>query len=316
MPARNKAGRVDYVGELVREFGYSPTDHTSAKAEGMYMLKLAEAAQNRFIWTGLPEPIDERYVEKILFTDGMVAFFRDAPEYAEPGDPTVIEGTFHAQPAARGGRINMYDNPTEYTVTGNGVLRRRLPSTAVVPIWCNNMRIPDSVYISGIVERIARVDDIITAALETQRHPFIVAVGEDERLTMQNVIRQTRAGEPVIWGTKALAPNALMEQISVLNLNVPSQQVLDLFTAKARLWNEAMTLMGVENANTDKKERMISNEVSANDGQVQMFRQAALAERQRACERINARWGLNIWCSWNEETAYPGPDNEIVGGGL
>ena len=55
-----------------------------------------------------------------------------------------------------------------------------------------------------------------------------------------------------------------------------------------------MTFLGVGNAKQDKKERLVSDEVSANDEQIQGSRYIMLNARQDACNAINQMFGLNI----------------------
>ena len=58
--------------------------------------------------------------------------------------------------------------------------------------------------------------------------------------------------------------------------------------------NEALTFLGINNANTDKKERLITDEVKANDEQLFVARQVMLNARKMACKEINEMFGLNI----------------------
>ena len=55
-----------------------------------------------------------------------------------------------------------------------------------------------------------------------------------------------------------------------------------------------MTLLGIESANQDKKERLVSSEVDANDDQTSMMRYVNLNERREAVKKINKHYKLNI----------------------
>jgi hypothetical protein len=55
-----------------------------------------------------------------------------------------------------------------------------------------------------------------------------------------------------------------------------------------------MTFLGVNNANQDKKERLVESEVGANDEQIEQARFNMLDARKLACKKINAMFGLNI----------------------
>ena len=54
-----------------------------------------------------------------------------------------------------------------------------------------------------------------------------------------------------------------------------------------------MTLLGIENANMDKKERLVSDEVNANNQQVIASRNIWLSERKKAIEELNKKFNLN-----------------------
>ena len=55
-----------------------------------------------------------------------------------------------------------------------------------------------------------------------------------------------------------------------------------------------MTFCGIENSNQDKKERLVSDEVGSNYGNVEAQRNVMLNARKQAVEKINAMFGTNI----------------------
>ena len=59
---------------------------------------------------------------------------------------------------------------------------------------------------------------------------------------------------------------------------------------------EFLTLMGLNNsnANNNKKERLLVDEVNVNNGEILMNLDVDFKNRLEACERINKRFGLNI----------------------
>ena len=58
--------------------------------------------------------------------------------------------------------------------------------------------------------------------------------------------------------------------------------------------NEFFTDIGVNNANMDKRERMVANEVEANNEQVKACEDVLLRSREEACKQINRIFDLNI----------------------
>ena len=55
-----------------------------------------------------------------------------------------------------------------------------------------------------------------------------------------------------------------------------------------------MTFLGVNNANMDKRERLVDDEVQANNEQVQASEDVFLKARKDACKLINEMFGTNI----------------------
>ena len=61
---------------------------------------------------------------------------------------------------------------------------------------------------------------------------------------------------------------------------------------KREIWNEFLTTMGLQNL-SEKKERLISNEVDSNNEVINMNLQALLIPRKDACRQFNEKYGLS-----------------------
>lgn len=94
---------------------------------------------------------------------------------------------------------------------------------------------------------------------------------------------------PVCWADKDLDLNG------VEVLDTVSPYVADkIQVVKHQIWNEALTYLGIENTNTDKKERMVSPEVMGNMGDVEAQRFTRLNSRKQFCKEVNEMFGLDI----------------------
>ena len=281
-----------------REFYGKPGALVSSSAENrqmvlqnMYFRQLMGKCMSRFTWEGLPNDIDPRFIEKTIFSNGFSVFYFD----------TLLE-LFMSMPATPTGMLDIQDNPVRYVVTRNGVYSREVAANDCVTIWGNQTRISDLDIVRIYSERLALVDRTIEIDLLNERNPMIVACSNDQRQTITNVISKIYDGEPVVWGTESIAMDNLANTIGVfpLNQNAGAGAVSSIkhMESKAKIWGEALTMLGIMNVNSEKRERMVVEEASANSGQVLASREQFMKPRELACEQINARFGLNVSCTW------------------
>jgi hypothetical protein len=267
-PAKNRLGLIQQ--QLLRAF--------------------TEIACARFKWIGLPDSVDERFMEMTVFLRGLSVFYWDE----------TFE-RYMALRAASTGKINMYDNPTSFTVTGNTMVNKTLAANDCVPIWGNRLRVPDYDIAYLYSTRIAELERTIEINALSMRHPFIVAVDDNQKQSMYNAFRQVQEGQPVIFGTQGLQD--LMESIKVFDIRPEKDSILNLQTLRSKQWNDCMTFLGVNNSNQEKRERLVESEVTANESQVNMMRNSALDMRKFAVEQINRMYGLSISVEWNVDVA-------------
>jgi hypothetical protein len=253
----------------------------------MYLRIFTEIACARFKWIGLPDSVDQRFLEMTLFYRGLSIFYFDT-DYDRY---MALRGT-------AGGKINMYDNPTAFTVIGNTMVNKTLGAKDCVPIWANTMRLPDHDIAMLYATRMADLDRTIEIDLLAMRHPYILLADDNEKQSILNAFRQVQEGQPVIVGTTALG-DALDNKAKLLDMNLDKEVVINLQLVKSKMWNECMTFLGINNANQDKRERLVVSEVSANNSQVLMARNVALGARRYAAEQINQKYNLAVKVEWN-----------------
>lgn len=274
--------------------------------ESMYIRLLTELCVNRFTWIGLPSTIDVRFLEMRLFYNALAIFYYDA-EY----------NRYFALRGTAGGTSNMYDNPTSFTVIGNAHgPNKTLNPKECVPIWANYNRMPDLDVVMVYASRLAEFDRTVEINSMQQRKPFVISAPESQRLTVVNALKQQAEGEFAIVGNENFDMNSTVQ---AFNTGIDKDLVLNTLLAKQKIWNECMTLLGINNANQDKRERLVADEVAANDEQVGAFRLPLLNARLEACEQINRMYGLSVSVEWNKGNGVSlgtdaTPDNSNGGG--
>jgi hypothetical protein len=138
--------------------------------------------------------------------------------------------------------------------------------------------------------KLTNIDRAIDTNIEAQKTPIIVRCSDKQRLSLKNAINQRRDNEPVIWTTDQAN---ISDMVSTLDLKAPAV-FKDLQTQKHMILNEVFTDFGINNANMDKRERMVANEVEANNEQVKASEDVLLKVREEACKNINRIFNLDI----------------------
>ena len=249
-----------------------------------YYDRLTELSISMFEWRNLPETVDARFLELTLFANGMAVFFKnDADEYL-------------ALQCAISGPLDVYRIPIRrraYAVNG---FNQELDNTDSVIIYNNMLHKNSMLDVRMFARELYNLDRAISVNANAQKTPILIRCTENERLSLENLYMNYDGNKPVIYGDKQLNPNAL----TVLKTDAP--YVADkLYTLKTQKWNEALTYLGISNVNITKRERLITDEVTRNQGGTIASRYSRLESRRQACAKINEMFGLNIQCDYRED---------------
>lgn len=259
-----------------------------------YFNRLMELAISMFEWKNLPPTCDVRYLELALFMNGSAVFFQDD-----------VLNDYVALDVICSGRLDVYGNPVlrrAYSRYNN--YQKLLKGNNSVIIWNNKLRTNSVLDVKMFAKRLYNLDRIIDVNANAQKTPVLIKCDETQRLTMLNVYKEYDGNSPVIFGDKALNSNGL----DVLSTGAP--YVADkLYTLKTQIWNEALTYLGISNINVQKKERLITDEVTRNQGGTIASRYSRLESRKEAVRKINDMFGLNIEVYYREDT-----DADMIGG--
>ena len=242
-----------------------------------YYDRLMGLALNVFEWENLPPTVDERFLELTLYEMGYCLYFDDP-----------IIGNL-ALTCTIGGRLDVYRIPIlrrAYAVNGYNKMCSAKDS---VLIFNNYLHTPTLLTIELFARRLYEIERAIDVNVKGQKTPKAILSSEQQRLTMKNLFMQYDGNEPFIFGDK----NLDIEGIKSLDIGSPF--VADkLQILKHQIWNEALTFLGIENSNQDKKERLVSDEVGSNYGNVEAQRNVMLNARRQAVKKINAMFGTDI----------------------
>lgn len=262
-----------------------------------YLERLKKVALSMFEWVNLPDSMDARYLEWCLYYSGQAAMLKND------------KGIFINTRACSAGELNIYELPTQincYSV-GFSTTRKQYDGfsttydsktdTFIEPdakdycvyVLNNQNRYATAWTLELFAYRLYLAQRTADINISVNRLPYIVAVDDNQRLTMENLINQIDENKPAIFGTKELA-STIKEDLRVLPTNPPF--IADkLNQYKTEIWNEAMSFLGINNL-TEKKERLISSETNSNNELINLNLQSYLTPRKKACERFNKLFGL------------------------
>lgn len=258
-----------------------------------YLSRLTELAISMFEWKNLPESVDARYLELHLFETGCMVYFNDE-----------VMGNLCLD-CITNGRLNVYGNPIiRRAYSGYNNYQKMLKESDSVIIWNNYLHTNSILDVKMFARRLYNLDRIIDVNANAQKTPVLVQGTEKQRLTLMNLYKEFDGNAPFIFGDKDLDLHSLK------SIQTGAPYVCDkLYQLKTQIWNEALTYLGISNINIQKKERLITDEVTRNQGGTIASRYSRLESRRQAVEKINKMFGTNIEVNYREDFQQVGDDN-------
>ena len=235
-------------------------------------------ALNRYKWENLPNGIESRYIEQMLFDNGECAMF-DHPDLGL----CVLRSSSREN-------LNIYGEPTKLSLTGFNE-HRTVMMDDCVRIMNNDLALPTLPDIVYYARRMAEIDDIIMQNLRQQRVPYLFATDENNSFSMKSLYDRMYQGEPAIFIDKEMLKGE-PENIMVIPTTAP-YLVDKLQIQKQEMERELLTFLGINNT-VEKKERLLVDETNSNNQFIKMASDIGFKQRQLACEQINEMFGLNV----------------------
>lgn len=241
---------------------------------GDFIDRLKLIATSLFTWEGLDDVGgNSRFLEQVLYEDGKGCFLKDD----EMGYLSL-----RVNPCDK---LNVYRLPTEVLAYSIGY-NKKFKFNDVVYIMNNEMQLPTRNTLELLAYRLYETERTIDINLIAQKTPVLIEGDSKTILTLKNVYAQYSGNTPFIFGNKQFD---IANKLNVLKTDAP-YLVDKLELHKHELWNEALTFLGINNANTDKKERLITNEVDSNNQLITYYLNCFYKTRKKACKEINDKF--------------------------
>jgi len=257
-----------------------------------YLYRLRKLALSRFKWT-LPKSMNEIWLEKSLYEFGMASFLKDK-KYG-----------FINTKCCSSADLNIYGLPTKlncysfeyqsirklYTgLEGKTATKIEYLENSEAILVPNNWDfIPTETTLLLYAYRLYQADRTCDVNIGAMRTPVLILVPENQKLAMENLYVQYEGNRPVIFGDKdSLSPD------SIRSIKTEAPFIADkIMDYKKKIWNEALTFLGINNIQEDKKERLITDEANQNNEVINLNLQSYLEPRQEACRQFNEKFRLS-----------------------
>lgn len=234
---------------------------------------------NQFKWNGLEEfGIQERHIEEWLFSEGRCLFFEDK------------EMGLMALRCYGEGQLNVVGEHVRYRAVGFNYSKTYKAEECVL-IENNKLRMPTEkavLYFVMQLYRLVRTKDMNVEQLRLQS----LFVGNDKNiLTLKKIIDELdNYNWAIVTDSQSIDVQSIVQAVQT-GVKCLTTELRDEYNATM---NEALTYFGINNANTDKRERLITDEANANNQLIDCCAQMFLESRQRACEEINKKFGTSL----------------------
>lgn len=267
--------------------------------------RLFNTALNTFRWEGLPATCNERFLEISLMLYGN-ALIADR------------DGAFVNLACASGGEINIYGEPLtaygyglngwnkkynlyidgmeESRVVLDGVARDGSENYNAVMCRDNKVSYPYVNYVFMAAQRLTRAMRTMDVVCQNLKQPVIITCEESMVKTVRETLNQRGDNVNAIISSGKLP----IDSFKVWDTKANPETLKVMWEHYDSLDAHVKELFGVNNnAQIDKKERLLVDEVNANNEATEQSVEHRLAERQLFCERVNRAFGLNLSVSLN-----------------
>lgn len=251
---------------------------------------LLDEAVSVFDWT-MPETWAENYFLTVLYCIGYIAIletdkFGVIPQHCGLGGYNVFY-----QP-----RYCIITNPL-FKRSYEPVIGKDCEILRLQPDWC------------GLYDLIDYYGDMMAITAETaginivnSKLSFVFAAqNKASAESFKKLYDQIQEGNPAAFVDKNLLDDEGRLTVEFLNQNVGQNFIADrLLDVLRTIRNMFLTDIGIPNANTDKKERLISDEVNANNFEVRSKASLWLKTLQKDCEKVRAMFNIDLSVDWAE----------------
>ena len=267
--------------DMLRDyFTTNPKKVDPASTTYMYYVdSLFRKAQSVYKFNGMPENWDYDYFTTVLLGDGIIAITDTAM------------GVLPLKCGVSG--INVFNHPNRIIIANPilGNLEREIDSDGVLVKMNYNYRSPIMPIVYKYAAMLADCDGSIAVNLQNSKVAFIgFCTSKQQAQSMKLMYDEISKGSPAVF-VKGDQINAEQIYYNHVKENFIAGEVQIL---KRKIMSEFLTEIGINNANTDKKERLITDEANANNNEIQLNAGYWLDNIKEGLDKANEMFGLDL----------------------
>lgn len=243
---------------------------------------LLQKAMSLFTWK-LPENWDKDYFLYTLYCWGYVAIVKTDKYGVIPQGCTL-------------GGLNVFYRPT-WALISNPLLRGVL--RPVIDEQCTLFKLrPDYAGIMDVTNHYAQLlamttETVATNLYNSQLSYVFTATGKAAAESFKKLYDKIHSGDPAAVIDRTLLDKDGKPAWSAFEQNLRNVFICpELQSFKKDLLDEYLTLIGIPTANTEKKERLIVDEVNSNNVETSIDWDRCLEGLQKTCEKTREMFGL------------------------
>lgn len=157
--------------------------------------------------------------------------------------------------------------------------------------------------VSFYAQEMALASEAVDVNLLNSKLSYVfTASNKNAAESLKKLYDRIASGEPAVVVDKALYNDDGTVCWEAFQQNVGQNYIVsDLLSDLRKIEAEFDTKVGIPNANTDKKERLISDEVNANNVETQNLPELWLESLRQGCEEARKMFGIDLSVDWRNQ---------------
>lgn len=243
------------------------------------MIRLSESS---IAWDGLPDLIPSSYMERAITRTGSCIFY-----YDDVFKKYVVGQNISTGP------LGIYRTPMRRAAElGNGE-SVQLDDVPSVIIYNSSDRVSDIPMFDVMSSLLAEIDMAIRVNINTQKTTPIFRTSQQQKLSIENAYNEAIQNMPyMLVSNEGFDMDSFREAITFDNRKSFTSDYM--IAVQRELWNRVLTVIGINNTNVEKKERVNVWETNSNLDEIMIMRHSRLQQRKEGADRIKAKFGLEL----------------------